>query len=49
MEIDLRNLDLVKDLLTIINDELNQRPFYYKDLRKKLLSKMEEYKESEEE
>ena len=37
MTIDIRNLDLVKDLLVVVNDEINNHPEKYKELNEKLL------------
>jgi len=45
MEINLRNLDLVKDLLQIVNDELELNPDYHSDLIHKLKDVLTKHKE----
>ena len=45
MQIDLRNLDLVKDLLTVINDEIKDNSVYYRQLYLKLKKVMDKYEE----
>ena len=37
MKIDIMNLDLVKDLLQQVNDEIQSNPEKYKELNEKLL------------
>ena len=43
MTIDIRNLDLVKDLLIVVNDEINNNPEKYVDLAYKLREVLRKY------
>lgn len=48
MEIDIRNLDLVMELLECINDLCDKEPKKYSEMIHKLHKIMEKYKEREE-
>lgn len=43
MKINLSNLDLTKELLTVINDEIEAHPKYYARLGSKLLVILKKY------
>jgi len=45
MTIDIRNLDLVKDLLQAVNDEIKNNPIKYSELNGKLINILNEYEE----
>jgi len=45
MKLDIRNLDLVKELLTAVNDEINNNPEKYSSLIFKMSRIMNKYKE----
>ncbi len=47
MKLDIRNLDLVKKLLTAVNDEINSNPEKYSSLIVKMSKIMDTYKEDE--
>ena len=43
MTIDVRNLDLVKDLLIVVNDEINNNPEKYNELAYNLREVLRKY------
>lgn len=45
MEINIRNLDLVKKILEVVNKELTSEPMYYTKLINELRVVMEEFKD----
>jgi len=45
MKIDIRNLDLVKDLLQTVNDEIKNNPIKYSELNGKLIKVLDKYEE----
>ena len=44
MLIDLRNLDLVEDLLVVIDEEIKDNPQHYRKLTNKLQDVLDKYK-----